>query len=220
MEQNQSEMQIYVNPLVTSLKAGVTQAGGIEVARIDKVGVNLELRKYKNENGSTNYPELFSIPNERRISAMAKQDLGQTIKMIAVALTLCFETMNLTRPMQAFQILDLAEMIVDESESDKLAFEDLMIFLQRLTRGEYPGLYEGMDIPKFMERFGIYRDERWNEGVRLRDEKHEEYKRMGDDNIFERTTGREADTLDMQLGHWKQKAIARKDERELNKRYK
>jgi len=186
--------------------------GSLEVKRIDKMGVNLELRKYKTENGGTNFPALFKIPTDKRITAMAKEDLGNTIKLIAVALTYAFEGMNLTRPMQAFQILDLAEAIVDESGSDKLAFEDLMIFLQRLTRGQYPGLFEGMDIPKFMERFALYRDERWGEGIRLRDEKNEQFKKLGDMDVYERANPKDASSLGLQLEHFRQKSMERKDE--------
>lgn len=193
--------------------------GAIDVKRIDKVGLNLELRKFKKEGGGTNYPALFSIPKEQRIAAMAKKDLGGTIKQITVALTLAFETMNLTRPMQPFQILDLAEMIVDEADSDNLAFEDLMIFLQRLTRGEWPGFFEGMDIPKFMERFGIYRDERWAAGVKIRDEKHEEYKALGDSNHHERYNPRDTSSFGEMMQHYRTKAQVKRDENRERKDY-
>lgn len=195
------------------MRVAITATGNLDVKRIDKVGVNLELRKYKTKTGAADFPALFKIPNDQRIAAMAEKDLGETIKLITVALTLAFEGMNLARPMQAFQILDLAEVIVDESAGeDKVAFEDLMIFLQKLTRGEYPGLYEGIDIPKFMERFNAYRDERWEAGVRLRDEQDAYYKGLGDSNIFERNNPKDASTLGMQLEHFRLKSQQKTDE--------
>jgi len=197
---------------VKNLQVGITTTGGLNVKLIDKVEVGVQLRKYKHKNNSTNFPELFNIPVDQRITAMAARNFGETIKTIAVALTLAFETMNLSRPMQAFQILDLAEAIVDEAESDKLSIEDLMIFLQRMTRGEYQGLYEGIDIPKFMERFNQYRDERWDAGIELRDKRHEEYKSLGDRNVYERENPKDASTLGLQLEHFRKQSQIRTDE--------
>lgn len=148
--------------------------------------VNLELKKFKDNSGAICFDRLLALPTESRIYAMAQQDIRLTIQVVAVALTLAMETINVARRMNSIQIIDLAEAIVDDAGSDKIAIEDLLLFLQRLTRGEYPDLYEGIDQLKFFSRFNQYRDERWEEGVRLRDAKHEEYKRLGDDNFHER----------------------------------
>jgi hypothetical protein len=180
MEEMQKQPE---NQLAQNLSAAITQEGGIDIRKVDNLSINLQLRKYKNPNGTPNFPALFEIPKENRIAAMATRDLGGTIQLIAAALTLAFEKMNLARPMTAFQVLDLAEEVVDSAaESDAVALEDLVLFLQKLVRGEYGPMYEGMDIPKFMERFGKYRDERYDEAVRIRDEKHLEYKSLGDTN--------------------------------------
>jgi hypothetical protein len=153
---------------------------------VNKSEINLQLKKFKDERGLIKFDQLLALPAESRIYKMAEKDLGGTIKVITVALTLAMETMNVARRMNPLQILDLAETIVDDCSSDKIALEDLMLFLQKLTRGEYPELYEGIDQVKFMARFNSYRDERWDEGVRIRDEKHEDFKKLGDDNSFER----------------------------------
>lgn len=180
MEASQKQPE---NQLAKNLSAAITEEGGIDIRKINNLSVNAQLRKYKNQNGTPNYPALFEIPKEERISAMAMRDMGGTIQLIAAALTLAFEKMNLARPMSAFQVLDLAEEIVDTShENDAIAVEDLMLFLQKLVRGEYPGLYEGMDIPKFLERFSTYRNERWAAAVQIRDEKHLYFKSLGDAN--------------------------------------
>jgi hypothetical protein len=196
--------------LAGSLELAIIQGGAIDVKRLDKVGLNLQLKKFKNENGSVNFAALLALPSEHKIGTIAKRDLGEAIKVITVGLTMAFETMNLARPMQAFQVLDLAEMIVDEAPTDSLAVEDLMIFLQKLTRGHYPGLYEGMDIPKFMERFNQFRDERFNEWKRIRDEKHEEYKNLGDDNYYERNN--RVSPLGEEALKFREKLQAQKDE--------
>lgn len=191
-----------------SLIVAITPTGNIDISKVDKLKINLELKKFKHTNGSINYGEIFLIPKDQRIAAMAVINMAQTIQTITVALTICFETMNLSRAMSAFQILDLAEAIVDEAESDNLSLEDLMLFLQKLTRGEYPGLYEGMDIPKFMERFGQYRDERWSAGIKIRDEKVLEHKQLGD---VERT-GTKQTALDEHLSSFTTKLSNMKDE--------
>lgn len=201
---------------MTSLTAAIMPTGDLDIAKVDKMQVNLELRKYKNENNTINYPVLFSIPKEQRIAAMSKTDLGGTIKIITVSLTMAFETMNLSRGMTAFQILDLAEAIVDEAPSDNLAVEDLALFLQKLTRGEYPELYEGMDQAKFMARFNKYRDDRWDAGVKIRDEKHEESKRMGDDNYHDRAN--RTSPLQDEIKNFTDKLAAQKDEISLLKK--
>lgn len=192
-----------------NLQVAITTGGNLDVKRVDKVGVYTELKKYKSPSGAVNFPVLFQIPVEQRIAAMAEKDLGGTIKIITVALTLAFETMNLSRPMTSFQILDLAEAIVDSAgEEDKPAIEDLMLFLQKLTRGEYGAMYESIDIPKFMLFFNKYRDERWLEGVRIRDAKHEEYKALGDPQ----REGRKLDAFDQHLSEYTTKLQARNDE--------
>lgn len=188
-------------------------SGGLDVKKVDKFGIQLELKKYKTETGAVNFPALFKIPKDERIAAMAERDLEGTMKTITVAITLALETMNLSRPMQPFQILDLAEAVVDSAgEEDKPSLPDFMLFLQKLTRGEYPGLYEGIDIPKFMERWNKYRDERWQAGIDLRDNQHEYYKSLGGSREV-----RKLDSFDAMLFEYSNKLQAKKDEVEALK---
>lgn len=166
--------------LEQSLIAAIKNDGGFELSRIDKTKISFELRKFKTETGSINFPAIFSIPKEDRIAAMAKKDFYTTVQTISVAIALALESINLKRPMTNGQIFDLAETIIEDAESDNLCLEDVMLFLQKFIRGEYSELYDSIDVPKFMHRFGEYRDFRWNEGVRLRDEKNEYYKTLGE----------------------------------------
>lgn len=185
----------------------------IDVSKINKYEFNLELKNFKTIGGSPNFPALFDVPVENRIAAMAKKDMVLTVSTIAVALTMCFETMNLSRPMTDSQIADLAEAIIDTSdERDKISLEDLLLFLQKLSRGEYDPLYEGIDIPKFMQRFDVYRDERWEAAKKLRDEKNEYYKNLGDDNFYERANRPDASPFDESLKKFTDKIQEQKDE--------
>lgn len=186
---------------------------------VDKYALNLELRKYK-DGARINYPALFQIPASERLPAMAKKDPGKTIKLVAVAITLAMEAINVARPMTSHQIVDLAEVVVDSlSDGDSIALEDFMLFLQKLTRGEYSELYEGIDQVKFMARLDQYRDERWNAARDAYYEKHEQYKEMGDKR---RVNENSTNPLDMHLSDMTQKVAQLKDQlkeqKDINKR--
>lgn len=146
----------------------------------DKMAINIALREFKTPAGIIKYDKIFKVPSNERIPAMAAKDFPKTALLINGALTLAFEGMNLKRGMNAIQIVDLAEMICDTSTEDNLAFEDFMLFLQKLVRGEYGEMYESMDIPKFMQAFEIYREERHQAIKSIRDETHTQHKVMGD----------------------------------------
>jgi len=145
----------------------------------NKQQISLALRHYKEPSGVIKYKEVLSIPSENRITQMAANDFGKVSMIIVAGLTLAFEGMNLKRGMNAIQILDLSEAIIDTAAEDNLAFEDLMLFLQKLVRGEYAPMYESMDIPKFMEKFELYREERHQELHRIRFEQESQFKSMG-----------------------------------------
>lgn len=136
----------------------------------NKLDINKCLRDFKEPNGIIKYGALFAIPNDQRISVMAVNDYTKTAILITVGLTLAFESMNLARPMKANQIADLAEILIETSHEDNLAVEDVLLFLQKLIYGDYGKLYESMDIPKFMQLFEVYREERYQAIKQLREE--------------------------------------------------
>jgi len=128
------------------------------LAKGNKHDINKCLRQYKQPNGVIYFPALFAIPSEQRLPALPVNDV---LPMLVVGLTLAFETMNLARGMNDNQVIDLAEIILESSSEDNLSLEDVVLFLQQLTTGKYGKLYESMDIPKFMDLFEKYREERW-----------------------------------------------------------
>ena len=149
------------------------------MATQDRMGIMIALKEYKTERGTVNYPMVLSIPKTQRLPELAKNDFKGIVGMITAALTLAFESMNLKRGMSAIQIMDLTEAILDSSTEDYLAMEDLMLFLQKLTRGEYGAMYESMDIPKFMLAFETYRQERHKTLLALKENRHLELKGLG-----------------------------------------
>lgn len=146
----------------------------------NKQQISQALKLFKNPNGSPNYLSLFSIPSAERLPVLAKNDYEGTLVLVVAGVTLAVEGMNLKRPMSGEQINDLAEELIDTSSEDNLSLEDVILFMQRLVRGQYGELYESMDIPKFMEKFEIYRQERHSEIIKIRENEHLQYKALGD----------------------------------------
>lgn len=146
----------------------------------DKMQVSVILRDYKTDAGAVNFNAVLAIPRTQRIPQLAQEDFRKTIALMTVALYSAFEGMNLKRGMNDIQILDLAEMIIDTSSEDNLSLEDLMLFLQKLVRGEYGVNYESMDIPKFMDKFEIYRELRWQQLNEIRRNEHLKLKSEGE----------------------------------------
>lgn len=146
----------------------------------DKDGIRLALEPYKS-GASNNYLALLSI--KQRLTELAKSDYKRTAAVVTVALKRAFDTMNLIRPMSVDQILELTEVILDSSNEDFLALEDVVLFLQGLTRGKYGKLYESMDIPKFMELFEVYREERHQALLKHRDDEYLRTKEGTDDRF-------------------------------------
>lgn len=142
--------------------------------------ISLILRDYKTPQGVVKYDMVLSIPIQDRIPQLAEKNFTKMVTIISAALTLCFEGMNLKRGMNQIQVVDLAEAIIDTSGEDNLAMEDLMLFLQKLVRGEYGAMYESMDIPKFMTAFEEYREERWQAVSNIRLDAAAQHKVLGD----------------------------------------
>lgn len=176
--------------------------------KVDKGSVQAILRGFKTQSGAVNFPAIFAIPTDQRIAKMAEIDFAETLRTVAAGVTLAMEALNLKYPMNGLQIVDLSDAIIDTSSEDNLSLEDLMLFLQNLTRGKYNPLYESMDVAKFMEKFEIFRQERHEAVVEWRENKHLEYKALGDPN----RTGKQASALDVHLSEFNTKLQAYKDE--------
>jgi len=141
--------------------------------------VNLVLRQFKNDDGNANFPALLSVPSEFRLASMARENYEDTNMLIIGALTVALENINVKRGLNEFQILNLSELIIEESSQDNLSLEDVLLFLQQLVVGKFEMSYESMDIPKFMKMFEQYREERHQNLVNYRMEKHAQYSVSG-----------------------------------------
>lgn len=140
--------------------------------------VNLILRQFKNDAGLVKFESVLRIPRTERIPALAKIDFKRILMLTIGAVTMAMKSLNLKNGLNEIQILDLSEAIIDTANEDNLSFEDLMLFLQRLVRGGYE-IGETMNIAKFLKVFEIYREERWQELNRIRNEIHTQHKVCG-----------------------------------------
>ena len=148
--------------------------------RGDKMQLSVSINSLKLANGAVNYPAILSIPGTDRIpSLVGKIGYERLHKTLGAAIQLAMESMNLSKPLTANQIFDLVDAIIDTSAEDYLALEDIILFLQKLVRGEGGSLFSAMDIPKFMQMFEKYRQERHSQLLAIRDEQVSNWRAMG-----------------------------------------
>jgi hypothetical protein len=180
----------------------------------DSSEISSILRQFKTPTGGANFPALFSVPVGERLPAMAKNNFNEALTIVSAAVTSAMSLLNLRLPMTDDQVIDLADALLDSAAEDNLALEDLVLFLQQLTRGKYNPLYESMDLAKFMEKFEIYRETRWKAVLKYNENKHLEYKSLGDPT---RTTKPET-AFDEHLQSYSNKLQAKNDEIKLLRR--
>lgn len=173
MEQNKQVIQAQpVNNLTTSI------LNALELG--DKMQLSIAINSFKLANGAINYPAILSVPGTDRIpSLVGKIGYERLHKTLGAAIQLAMESMNLSKPISANQIFDLVDALIDTSSEDYLAIEDVILFLQKMVRGEAGNLFSAMDIPKFMQMLEKYRQERHGELLRIREEQITQWKGMG-----------------------------------------
>jgi hypothetical protein len=142
--------------------------------------MNMVLKNFKTELGAINFKEVLKIPTADRIGGLVMAGGYQRIcVMLSAGIQVAMESLNLSRPLTADQTIDLADVIIDTATEDNLSIEDVVLFLQKIVRGETGTLYSSMDVAKFMNSFESYRQERHENIVRYREEKHAQFKVMG-----------------------------------------
>ena len=170
MERKDNQLTTYGNGFKRNLSVALETGNRMEIS--------IAINNFKHQNGAANFPALLCIPSDERIPAMAKHDIRRTSMMITASLTMALESMNLARPMNEGQIMDLASAIIETAAEDNLAIEDLVLFLQKMIRGQYGPMYESMDIPKFMDKFEEYREDRYQSLRNIQEENHAQYKAL------------------------------------------
>lgn len=98
---------------------------------------------------------------DRLLGLMAAIGYEVLFRNIVAAITVAMEGLNIGKPLTAGQIIELADAIIDTAGEDALSLEDLILFLQKVVRGETGEVYSRMDIPTFMKMFERHRQQRY-----------------------------------------------------------
>ena len=159
-----------------------------------KMGLNLVLKNYKTSSGSVNFNMVLAIPTKERIPQLVNSEGYKKVHKVLVAgVQLAMESLNLTNSLTASQIFDLADTLIDSANEDYLSLQDIILFLQKLTRGEMGALYSQMDMAKFMELFEIYREDRHQSLMTIREEQQVQHKSLGDPERWSETHDKEGE---------------------------
>ena len=141
------------------------------------------LSLFRQPDGSVDHSKTLSIPFDQRIPALVAKPNGRNIVSVAISSMLVSSFQHIKNAkLDADQIIEMAEMIIDSSHEDKLSVEDIMLFLKDMLMGRYGKFSNGMDMPAFFEAFEEYRNERYKTAKRIEWEEHLTFKSLGDSN--------------------------------------
>lgn len=141
----------------------------------------MHLRLFK-DNGRVRYDRTLQIPSSERIAALTQTDAGyeQVYTVLVLNLQQALAGLNVKRGINEDQLLELADMVIEEAKEDNLSMEDVMLFLQQLVTGKSGKIYDRLDIPVFFELFEVYRQERHLALQYIQYETDCHYKALGD----------------------------------------
>lgn len=166
----------------------------------NKSEINYALALLK-DRGVVKFDKVLAIPSNERIPAITKTLEGrmQVSAALTASIKSAFDNVNLRVGLSPDQMVELAEMVIDESVEDNLSLEDVLLFLQQLISGKAGKIYDRMDAPTFFELFETYRESRFQTLRMIRDEQHSQFKSFGntgerasDDQDRERELNRSA----------------------------
>lgn len=123
------------------------------------------------------------VPKSERLPALASMYGNDKIAaVLSKAITKALNKFNLRVGMNAEQVADLAYALIDDAESDHLAMQDILLFLDGFAMFKYGKVYDRMDMPTFFEMLEVYREMRHQEFIKHREEQESQFKAYGDSN--------------------------------------
>lgn len=148
--------------------------------------------------GAVVYEKPLVIPLSERIPALASTEEGRfgVLTALTASIGAAMGHMNLKYPMNADQILEIGNLIIDQAAEDWIAIEDVLLFLQELLLGKAGKIYDRIDIPFFFELFETYREKRHRALLRFREEEQSQHKVEGKGSL-PRMTGEGIDAATM-----------------------
>jgi hypothetical protein len=169
--QNQQSQQLttYKKPIIDAILSK------------DRTEIYQHLANFK-ERGVVKFEKVLAIQKTERIPSLVQLPDGRTKVSAALSASIksAFDNVNLRVGLTPDQMVEIAELIIDQSEEDNLALEDVLLFLQQLITGQAGKIYDRMDVPTFFELFETYRQKRHDELLRIREESHINLKAQGD----------------------------------------
>lgn len=155
--------------------------------------------RYKEKGEPNHLAVIEQVPVSERLPALAKIYGPEKISAVLnLAITNVLNNFNLRVGMNADQIAELSYSLIEESEQDQLALQDIMLFLDGLPKFKYGKVYDRMDMPTFFEMLEVYREQRHKAFVNAKEEQHSQFKSMGDSNRMSTDTDKEANRSAMQ----------------------
>lgn len=130
---------------------------------------------------SERLPALKEVYGVEKIAAVLSKQITKTLN-----------NFNLRVGMNPEQIMDLSYSIIDESEQDQLAIQDIFLFLDGMVKYKYGKVYDRMDMPTFFEMLEKYREERHQAYINGKEEAHAQFKAMGTSNRTSEDIDKEA----------------------------
>lgn len=124
------------------------------------------------------YRKVLEVPMNERIPELIKTPGARMdiLTNLTAALTAAFSNLNLRHSISGEQVVELADMIIDQSHEDQMGLEDVYLFLENLLTGKAGKIYDRMDVQLFFELFETYRQRRHEEMKDFRDELDAQYR--------------------------------------------
>lgn len=127
-----------------------------------------------------NYENLLLIPVKDRLPGLlAEYGPKKVHGLLVVMLTQFCNCFNVIRPMTAEQIVECANEILSSSHEDYLSIEDLSIFFSGAKNGKYGKIYDRLDQQTIFEMMEIYRQERHEKYLSIKEEQNSNLKASG-----------------------------------------
>jgi hypothetical protein len=163
------------------------------VAKGSKGEIYNEMCRFREKGEPNHLAVIQNVPVTERLPALAKMYGNDKIAgVLSIAITNALNNFNLRVGMNPEQIANLAYELINESEQDQLALQDIMLFLDGLPKFKYGKVYDRMDMPTFFEMLEIYREQRHQAYVNAKEESHAQFKAMGDSNRMSNDIDKEA----------------------------
>lgn len=126
------------------------------------------------------YRKVLELPLNERIPTLIEQPgkRAEVLTAISAALKSAFNNINVRLSMSEDQVVELADMIIDQSHEDQLGIEDVLLFLGDLLQGKMGKVNDRMDIPTFFTLFEGYRQRRHEEMKGFKDEIDAQYRAL------------------------------------------